>query len=199
MNIVLATSNRGKFSEFEDLLKPLGVSVVSQDDYGVTSPEETGKSFIENALIKARHATSLTNVPSLADDSGLVVRALDGKPGVRSARYAGEHSTDERNVTKLLETMREVSDGYRQCEFICALVYLRFEDDPTPIVATGSWSGFVLRAPQGLNGFGYDPVFGVLGTDKSAAQLNSVAKNKRSHRGAAVANLLPLLERELKE
>ena len=196
MKIILATSNVGKIAEFSSLLEPLGARVISQADYGIASPPETGKSFIENALIKARHASSLASIPAIADDSGLVVRALEGEPGIRSARYAGHHATDNRNVSKLLDAMKTVPDGGRQCEFVCALVYLRYRHDPAPLIATGSWSGFLLQEPRGLNGFGYDPVFGVLGTDKSAAQLTSAAKNQLSHRGIAVGHLLPLLEQE---
>ena len=196
MKIVLATSNLGKISEFKGLLEPLEVGVVSQAAYGITSPPETGQSFVENALIKARHASTLASIPSIADDSGLVVRALEGEPGIKSARYSGQHATDKENVDKLLDTMKAVPDDSRQCKFVCVLVYLRSRHDPAPLIATGFWNGFVLRESRGLNGFGYDSIFGVPGTKQSAAQLTFATKNRLSHRGVAVKHLLSLLEQE---
>ena len=167
-----------------------GLHVVSQDAYGVEQPEETGLTFVENALIKARAACAATGLPALADDSGVVVDALGGAPGVRSARYAGDGASDADNLARLLEALAGVEPPDRGAAFVCALVYLRHAHDPSPIVCEGVWRGRILDAPRGGGGFGYDPVFFVEALGRTAAELSRVEKNAVSHRGRALAQLL---------
>ena len=193
MKVVLASSNAGKLAELNALLQPAGLHVVAQDALGVESPEETGLTFVENALIKARAACAATGLPALADDSGVVVDALGGAPGVRSARYAGAGASDADNVAKLLEALAEVATLERGAAFVCSIVYLRHSRDPCPIVCEGVWSGRILEAPRGSGGFGYDPVFYVEALGRTAAELSRTDKNAVSHRGQALAQLLDRL------
>ncbi|WP_130831642.1 XTP/dITP diphosphatase [[Erwinia] mediterraneensis] len=188
--VVLATGNPGKVRELADLLAAFGLDIVAQTDLGVESAEETGLTFIENALIKARHASQVTGLPAIADDSGLAVDALGGAPGIYSARYAGEEATDQQNLEKLLQALEQVPDDKRQAQFHCVLVYLRHAEDPTPLVFHGSWAGEIARAPAGAGGFGYDPIFYLPELGKTAAELSKEEKRAQSHRGKALTLLL---------
>ena len=190
MKVVLASSNPGKLAELRALLEPAGMQVVPQDAFGVEPPEETGLTFVENALIKARVACEATGRPALADDSGVVVDALAGAPGVRSARYAGDGASDADNLSTLLKALAGVEPRERGAAFVCALVYLRHTHDPCPIVCEGVWRGRILDAPRGGGGFGYDPVFFVEALGRTAAELSRAEKNAVSHRGLALAQLL---------
>ncbi|WP_219951825.1 XTP/dITP diphosphatase [Dickeya zeae] len=192
-NVVLATGNAGKVRELAGLLADFGLGVVAQTTLGVDSAEETGLTFIENAILKARHAARATGLPAIADDSGLAVNALGGAPGIYSARYAGEDASDQQNLDKLLAVLDNVPDEQRQASFHCVLVYLRHADDPTPLVCHGSWQGVITRAPAGEGGFGYDPVFFVPQLGKTAAELSREEKNAHSHRGQALRQLLDAL------
>ncbi|WP_038905529.1 XTP/dITP diphosphatase [Dickeya zeae] len=192
-NVVLATGNAGKVRELAGLLADFGLDVVAQTTLGVDSAEETGLTFIENAILKARHAARATGLPAIADDSGLAVNALGGAPGIYSARYAGEDASDQQNLDKLLAVLDNVPDEQRQASFHCVLVYLRHADDPTPLVCHGSWQGVIIRAPVGAGGFGYDPIFFVPQLGKTAAELSREEKNAHSHRGQALRQLLDAL------
>ncbi|MCA7000208.1 XTP/dITP diphosphatase [Dickeya solani] len=192
-NVVLATGNAGKVRELAGLLADFGLDVVAQTTLGVDSAEETGLTFIENAILKARHAARETGLPAIADDSGLAVDALCGAPGIYSARYAGEDASDRQNLDKLLVALDNVPDEQRQASFHCVLVYLRHADDPTPLVCHGSWQGVIARTPAGEGGFGYDPVFFVPSIGKTAAELSREEKNALSHRGQALRKLLDAL------
>jgi len=197
MEVILASGNRGKLDELSMLLADLPLTLRAQSEFAVEAVEETGLTFVENAIIKARHAAGVTGLPALADDSGLVVPALDGAPGVRSARYAGTAANDAGNVAKLLTALDAVPAAARGCSFVCVMVYLRHAADPLPLVATGQWQGRVLDAPRGAGGFGYDPIFLGVGESLTAAELPAAHKNARSHRGQAVAALVRLLAAEL--
>ncbi len=188
--VVLATGNAGKVRELADLLADFGLDVVAQTELNVESVEETGLTFIENAIIKARHAAKVTGLPALADDSGLAVDALGGAPGIYSARYAGEDASDQQNLDKLLEALKDVQDDKRQAQFHCVLVYMRHAEDPTPLVFHGSWPGVITHAPAGQGGFGYDPIFYVPSEGKTAAELTRDEKSAISHRGQALKLLL---------
>ena len=185
--IILATSNLGKVRELNSMLKG-HYNVVSQIDMKVEEVPETGTSFIENALIKARNASSQSQLPALADDSGLVVDALNGEPGIYSARYAGENATDEDNIVKLLSRMDEQDD--RRASFWCAMVFVRHAGDPEPIIVEISWEGQILRELKGNNGFGYDPIFYLPELNCTSAQLSAEEKNRKSHRGQALQEIL---------
>ena len=187
--LVLATSNRGKLAELQPLLGDAGFELVTQGELGVEDAVEDGLTFVENALIKARHACRATGLPALGDDSGLVVDALDGAPGLYSARYAGEHGNAGANIDKLLHEMRDLAGGRRRAHFYCVLVLLRHADDPQPLIVEGAWHGHVLDAPRGEGGFGYDPVFLDPERGLSAAQIEPATKNRISHRGIALARL----------
>jgi len=191
--LVLATSNQGKLAELKPLLAEFGHALVTQGERGVGDAVEDGKTFLENALIKARHACLATGLPALADDSGLVVPALGGAPGIHSARYAGTHGDSAGNIAKLLDAMHELREDQRQAHFTCVLVLLRHADDPEPLVAQGRWPGKILPAPRGTAGFGYDPVFLDPASGKTAAELDPATKNRTSHRGQAIARLRELL------
>lgn len=191
--VVLATGNAGKVRELASLLGDFGLDIVAQTELGVESAEETGLTFIENAILKARHAAQVTGLPAIADDSGLAVDVLGGAPGIYSARYSGEGATDERNLQKLLETLKDVPDEKRQAQFHCVLVYLRHAEDPTPLVCHGCWPGVITRAPAGEGGFGYDPIFYVPSEGKTAAELTRAEKIAISHRGQALEQLLEAL------
>ncbi len=191
--VVLATGNVGKVRELADLLAEFGLDIIAQTDLGVTSAEETGLTFIENAILKARHASAVTGLPAIADDSGLAVDALGGAPGIYSARYAGENASDAQNLQKLLTALENVADGDRQAQFHCVLVYLRHAEDPTPLVFHGSWQGEITRQPAGEGGFGYDPIFYMPAAGKTAAELSRDEKRAVSHRGKALTLLLDAL------
>lgn len=188
--VVLATGNAGKVRELADLLEGFGLDVVAQTELGVDSAEETGLTFIENAILKARHAAQVTGLPAIADDSGLAVNALGGAPGIYSARYAGVDASDQQNLEKLLTALENVPDGKRQAQFHCVLVYLRHADDPTPLVCHGSWAGEITRAAAGEGGFGYDPIFFVPSEGKTAAEMTRDEKRGLSHRGQALKLLM---------
>ena len=185
--IVLASNNQGKLRELQAILDGTRLTAVPQSEFAVTDAEETGLTFIENALIKARHASALARLPAIADDSGLEVDALDGAPGIYSARYAGPGASDQENLQKLLEALQDIPEPQRSARFQCVIVYLRHPQDPTPKVYQGTWEGRILFAPQGDNGFGYDPVFWVPTHQCSSAQLPAEVKNAISHRGQALA------------
>ncbi|HEX7339878.1 MAG TPA: RdgB/HAM1 family non-canonical purine NTP pyrophosphatase [Rhodanobacteraceae bacterium] len=187
--IVLATGNAGKVAEFTDLFADSGIDFVAQRELGVDDAEETGATFVENALLKARHAARATGLPALADDSGLCVDALDGAPGLYSARYAGVHGDNAANNAKLLDELKDVPDTKRNAYFICVLVLLRHADDPAPLIAEGRWHGRIARKLHGTHGFGYDPLFLPDGHSLSAAELDASLKNRLSHRGQALALL----------
>lgn len=192
--LVVASSNPGKLAEFRDLLGEAGIEVVTQGELGVPDIEETGLSFVENALLKARNAARLTGLPALADDSGLCVDALGGAPGLYSARYAGGNGDAQANIAKLLEAMREVPRERRGAHFHAVIVLLRHAEDPQPVIAEGTWSGRILEAPLGNGGFGYDPVFLDPDNNLSAAQFDPAIKNRLSHRGRALATLRQKLD-----
>jgi XTP/dITP diphosphohydrolase len=194
MDLVLASGNRGKAREIGALLAPLGWDLVSQAELGVAEVVETGATFAENALLKARHAAAATGRAALADDSGLEVDALGGAPGVHSARYAGG-AGDAANVAKLLAALRDVPAARRTARFRCVLALVRAADDPAPLIAEGAWEGAIALAPRGTHGFGYDPVFLVPELGLTAAELEPAAKNARSHRGQALARLVAALAR----
>jgi XTP/dITP diphosphohydrolase len=187
--IVLASGNKGKLKEFSEILNPINFEVVSQGELGVLDIEETGLSFVENAILKARHACAVTGLPAISDDSGLEVDALCGAPGIYSARFAGEGATDAKNIEKLLGELAELDESQRTARFRCVLVCMRHENDPTPLIALGTWEGRVLAAPEGENGFGYDPIFWAPEFDCAAAELTSEQKRSVSHRGKALAEL----------
>lgn len=187
--VVLASSNTGKLGEFNQLLAGLGIEFVSQASLGVDDADETGRSFVENALIKARHASTVTGLPALADDSGICVDALDGAPGLYAARYAGVHGDEAANRAKLLRELEGKAANERGAYFIAVIVLLRHADDPAPIIVEGRWSGRILTAARGDGGFGYDPLFLPDGFEQSAAELDPARKNSLSHRGLAVAAL----------
>lgn len=192
--IILATSNSGKIAELEAILSP--ISCISQTKLGIDSAEETGLSFIENAIIKARHASHLGNKPALADDSGLVVAALQGNPGIYSARYAGEQASDKDNIALLLENLKSVPCDHRQAYFYCAIALVNHAMDPTPMIAVGKWEGRISRSTQGNHGFGYDPVFFLEKYQCTAAQLPANIKNTISHRALALQELRKHLSHE---
>jgi len=188
--IVLASSNPGKVREFNQLLAGLDLQVQPQTDYGVPDIEETGLSFVENALLKARNAAQLTGLPAIADDSGIEVDALNGAPGIYSARYAGEGASDQANLEKLLTELGDLPAEKRTARFQCLMVYMRHAKDPTPLICQGTWEGRILFKPGGGNGFGYDPVFYVPTHDCASAELPADVKNSLSHRGQALRKLL---------
>ncbi|MBI1423623.1 MAG: RdgB/HAM1 family non-canonical purine NTP pyrophosphatase [Gammaproteobacteria bacterium] len=191
--IVLASSNKGKVREIGQLLAHLDIEVVPQSEFGVQDAEETGLSFVENAILKARNAAQHTGLPAIADDSGLEVDALRGAPGIYSARYAGVGASDSANVQKLLDELNKLGEVPRTARFQCLMVYVRHAEDPTPLICQGTWEGVIVDTPQGDNGFGYDPIFYVI-TDKcTAAQLPAERKNALSHRGQALQCLLDKL------
>lgn len=197
--IVLASSNVGKLKELQSMLAALPVNIIAQSELGVVDAEETGLTFIENAIIKARHASAITGLPSIADDSGLAVDALGGAPGIYSARYAQLPANvkglalDQANNTKLIEALREIPDHQRGAQFHCVLVFMRHAADPTPLVCHGQWHGSILHATAGAGGFGYDPLFLVPGRGCSSAELSADEKNHISHRAQASQLLLAAL------
>lgn len=193
--IVLASSNAGKVREINRLLGDLGLSARPQSEYGVEDAEETGLTFVENAIIKARNAARHTGLAAIADDSGIEVDALNGAPGIYSARYAGPGASDRANLEKLLHELQGVAATERNARFQCLMVYLRHADDPTPLICQGTWEGSILLEPRGDNGFGYDPVFYVPTHDCSSAELAADVKNSLSHRGQALRQLVAALRK----
>lgn len=191
--LVLASSNAGKLAEFNRLLADAGITVVSQSSLGVEDAEETGLTFVENALLKARHASQVTGLPALADDSGLCVDALGGAPGLYSARYAGRHGDHAANIARLLGELDGLPVQQRGAHFHCTLVVVRHAEDPDPLIAQGRWRGSILAAARGAGGFGYDPVFCDPASGLAAAELDAAQKNARSHRGLALGQLIPAL------
>lgn len=188
--IVLATGNAGKVREMNQILAGLRCEVVAQSAFNVPEAAETGLTFVENAIVKARNAAAHTGLPAIADDSGLEVDALLGAPGIYSSRFAGPEAADSDNVNKLLADMKNVADNKRTARFQCVIVYLKHANDPTPLICQGTWEGTILHAPRGDNGFGYDPVFYVPTHDCASAQLSAEVKNQLSHRGQALQQLL---------
>ncbi|WP_417595935.1 RdgB/HAM1 family non-canonical purine NTP pyrophosphatase [Oceanospirillum sp.] len=192
--LVLASGNKGKLKEFGEVLAPLGFEVVPQSEYNVPEVDETGLTFIENALLKAREASRISGQPAMADDSGIEVDALNGAPGIYSARFSGEGATDAKNNAKLLEELQGLPQSKRTARYWCVLVYLRHANDPTPIIAQGSWEGRILEAPEGEGGFGYDPLFYIENLNCTAASMEPEEKNKHSHRGKATLDLVSQLK-----
>ena len=186
--VVLASGNRGKLREMQQVVGNAGLELLLQTDFDIIDAEETGKSFIENAILKARHASAATGLPALADDSGLCVDALDGRPGIYSARYSGENASDARNNEKLLKEL--ASEDNRSASFICVLALVQHADDPLPLICEGRWRGEILREARGSNGFGYDPLFYIADLHCSSAELEADVKNRHSHRGLALKQLL---------
>ena len=194
--VILASSNAGKLRELQAMLAGSDINLVPQTELGITDAVEDGLTFVENALIKARHASQESSLPAIADDSGLVVAALQGAPGIYSARYAGEEASDQDNNKMLLHTMQDLSGEQRRAYFRCALVFMRHAKDPVPIICEGSWHGEILPAAQGKDGFGYDPLFFVPGHGCSSAELPRDVKNKISHRGQALQQFTKTLALE---
>ena len=196
--IVLASNNKGKVREFGEMLLSLNMEVIPQANFNIEDADETGLTFVENAIIKARHASAIAGLPAIADDSGLEVDFLNGAPGIYSARYsdmenAGKDATDEKNLLKLLDALKDVPEEKRTARFQCVLVYMRHAEDPTPLICQGAWEGIITTEKHGDNGFGYDPIFYVPEYDCTSAQLKSEQKNKLSHRGIALAALVKKL------
>ena len=191
--VVLASGNAGKLRELHALLAPLGLDVVAQSEFNISSVEETGLSFVENAILKARHAARVSGLPAIADDSGIMVDALGGAPGIYSARYAGEGASDAENLDLLLENLRDVPDTKRGARFVCLAVYMSHADDPCPIVCEGIWPGRITHAPRGEDGFGYDPIFHVEDCGCTSAELEPARKNAISHRALAMGALVDRL------
>lgn len=193
LSLVIASGNPGKLRELQAMLQPLGWEVHAQSEWSLEEAAENGLSFVENALIKARHAAASCGLPALGDDSGLVVDTLDGAPGIRSARYAGENADDAANNRKLLEALHGLPEQQRGAYFYCAMAFVRHAADPTPLITTGQWHGSILRGPRGTGGFGYDPLFWLQGKQCSSAELSAAEKNRISHRGQALAAMVEAL------
>lgn len=189
--VILASGNAGKLKEFNDAFVQLNIQLKPQPTTVEYEVEETGSTFVENAIIKARHASQLSGLPALADDSGLIIPALNGQPGVYSARYAGTHGNDLDNLNLVLKNMQGVEN--RAAHFFCCLVYMRHHQDPDPIIAKGTWQGEIAHAAHGDGGFGYDPIFHVPAQQSTAAELSKVAKQNISHRALAIQQITPLL------
>jgi len=194
--IVLASGNQKKIKELQNLLTPLNIEVVTQGEFDICDAEETGLSFVENAILKARHASKQSGLPAIADDSGIEVDALNGKPGIYSARFAGDHGNDAKNNAQLLQEMEHVPDQERTARFQCVLVYMSHAEDPTPIICQGTWEGKILTDLSGEGGFGYDPLFYVPDQQCSAAELSAERKAALSHRGKAMEHLQHRLEEQ---
>jgi XTP/dITP diphosphohydrolase len=191
--VVLASGNVGKLREMSALLAPLGFELLTLGSLGIPSPEETGTTFLENALLKARHAAGAAKLAAISDDSGIEVDALDGRPGVYSARFAGVSATDPENLSKLLAELHGVHPEFRQARYHCVIVFVRSAEDPDPVVAHGKWEGQIALEPRGTGGFGYDPIFIPAGSHSTSAQLTAEQKNKISHRALALAALVEAL------
>ncbi|AFI85832.1 RdgB/HAM1 family non-canonical purine NTP pyrophosphatase [Methylophaga nitratireducenticrescens] len=188
--IVLASGNIGKLRELSQILGPLGLEIIPQTDLNVPEAEETGLSFVENAIIKARNASLFTGLPAIADDSGIEVDALHGAPGIYSSRYAGPEASDTDNIQALLDAMKDIPETERTARFQCVVVFIRHAKDPTPLICQGDWQGQILQLPLGDGGFGYDPVFWVAETDCTAAELSPEQKHAISHRGKAMRRFM---------
>lgn len=199
MKIILASNNPGKLKELQSLLSGLNIQLINQKEMGVDEIEETGLSFVENALIKARHAAKLTSLPAIADDSGLSVPALGGLPGIYSARYASHNQNSEKNIEKLLNEMTLFEGSDRDAMFHCVLVLMLHPKDPVPLIAEGHWHGTIAHKKIGSNGFGYDPIFYLPNKNKTAAELSASGKNKMSHRGMAMRDFLKKIPEKLKQ
>lgn len=197
--IVLASGNSGKLNEFRELLHHCGYEVRAQSEFNVPNVDETGLTFVENAILKARQACEITGLPAIADDSGIEVDALHGEPGIYSARFAGENASDQDNNEKLLQLLTDVPTERRTARYQCVLVFMRHSGDPTPIICQAAWDGYILQAPIGDGGFGYDPLFFVPDHNCSAAQLGKAKKNAVSHRGKAMQLLLRALRPEVQQ
>ena len=192
--VVLASGNQGKLREFIRMLSSQNLEIIKQSEFNVSDAEETGLTFVENAILKARHAAKITGLPALADDSGIEVDALNGQPGIYSARYSGQG--DDANNTKLIEAMVGVPEAERTARFRCCIVYMRHADDPSPIIADAAWEGIILPELKGVNGFGYDPLFYVPTHGCSSAEIDPDEKNRISHRGQALRILLTALQQQ---
>lgn len=190
--IVLATGNKGKVKEFSELFSNYQIEIAPQSEFEVPDVPETGTTFVENAIIKARHAAALTGLPAIADDSGLVVDALNGEPGIYSARYAGEHGNDGANSAKVLAAL--AGNSIRTAKFLCVLVFMRNAQDPTPLICQGEWHGSIAQAASGEGGFGYDPIFYLSDQNATAAELDKEIKNAISHRGKALKLLMQSMQ-----
>jgi len=191
--LVIASNNQGKLRELSALLEPLDYEVHTQSEFGVGDADETGTTFVENAIIKARHAAEITGLPAIADDSGIEVDALDGAPGVYSARFSAPNATDEKNNALLVEKLRAVPEQERTARYRAVIVYMRHAKDPSPLICEGSWEGRIVLEPRGEGGFGYDPHFYVPTHDCTGAELSAGEKNKISHRGQALQQLVEKL------
>lgn len=191
--IVLATGNPGKAKEFNRLLENSNIEIILQSKFNVTPPEETGTTFVENAIIKARHASKCSGLPAIADDSGIEVDCLNGAPGIYSARFSGPNATDEANLQKLIDEVTPFPQAERSARYWCILVLMRHWQDPTPIICQRCWNGEIITERRGQNGFGYDPIFKISMLGKTAAELEPEVKNRISHRGQAMADLMPIL------
>ena len=196
MRVVLATGNPGKLQELRAMLEPLAIEVVPLSQFTRAAIPETGLTFVENAIIKARHAAQLAQLPAIADDSGLEVDALQAAPGIYSARYAGDHASDEDNLRKLLAALHGRKAAERTARYCCALVYMRWDHDPFPLISQASWEGRIVEAPRGSGGFGYDPIFELPERAITVAELPAAEKNQLSHRGQALRGLVAQLKRE---
>jgi XTP/dITP diphosphohydrolase len=194
VRVVLASSNKGKLRELASLLAPFGFELIGPNTLGIDTPPETGATFAENALLKARHAAAAASIPAIADDSGIEVDALGGRPGIYSARYAGEGASDADNLRKMLDELRGVAPLRRTARYQCVIAYVTSASDPAPIIATGTWEGSLIEVPRGLGGFGYDPIFVPRGWDRTAAELDAGEKNALSHRGQALRALVAQLQ-----
>jgi XTP/dITP diphosphohydrolase len=192
--VILASNNAGKLQELSTILSTFELNLIPQTQLNIPPPEETGLSFIENAILKARHAAKLTDLPALADDSGLVVKALHGAPGIYSSRYSSENATDSENIERLVDNLKDIPSKHRQAYFYCVIAFVEHCNDPTPIIAHGRLDGVILESAIGSNGFGYDPVFLIPGLNMSAAQLPSSIKNKISHRAKALEQFAHLMK-----
>ena len=199
MKIVLASSNAGKIKELNDMLAELNMQIVPQQELGIEDVEETGLGFVENAILKARNATLMSGMPAIADDSGLEVDLLNGAPGIYSARFAGPEANNASNNKKLLEVLGDAPLEQRSARYQCVIVYMRHATDPTPIICQGSWEGYIALEPKGDGGFGYDPLFYVEDLDCHAAEIDKQEKNRISHRGKAIQELLNKLTSTLSD
>lgn len=191
--IVLASNNAGKVREINAMLAGHNLQIISQSEFSVPEIEETGLTFVENAILKARNAASHTGLPAIADDSGIEIPALNGQPGIYSARYAGIGASDEENLYKLIDEIRKLPEEKRQARFVCLMVFLRYANDPVPVIVEGIWDGFAVTEPKGKNGFGYDPMFYVPTQQCMSAELPPEVKNSISHRGQALRKLIAQL------
>ena len=195
---VLASNNKGKLREFNDMFSRMSINVLPRSEFNIEEVEETGLSFVENAILKARNAALHSGLPAIADDSGIEVDALQGAPGIYSARFAGVGASDADNLKKLLDELKGVPTEKRTARFQCLLVYMRHANDPTPVICQGTWEGVILEAPQGENGFGYDPVFLPKGYSKTFAEMSLKEKSEISHRGRATRKLIEFLSKNNK-